>query len=184
MKNPTYFIFALGLFLTAWNAQAQTTDEFSSFEERMTGKEFTEAGLHKLTPEELAALNSWVRNRSLAGNDDAELQAALAEAEALERALADAQAGDTSSSGSSGPTGALRTPRERFSSSIVGSFSGWEGGTEFVLENGMVWQQVGNDRYTTRNMENPTVTLRPGLFGSWSLQVEGYNRRTNVRRIR
>lgn len=178
MKNPTYFIFALGLLLTAWNAQAQSTDEFSSFEERMTGKEFTEAGLHKLTPEELAALNSWVRNRSLAGSDDAELQAALAEAEALERALAEAQPG------ASGSAGSLQTPRETFSSSIVGSFSGWEGGTEFVLENGMVWEQVGNDRYTTRNMENPTVTLRPGLFGNWSLQVEGYNKRTNVRRVR
>ena len=33
------------------------SDGFSSLEEQMTGKEFMAAGLGKLTPEELAALN-------------------------------------------------------------------------------------------------------------------------------
>jgi hypothetical protein len=35
----------------------------------MTGQEFRETGLHKLTDEELAALNRWIRQRSLTLED-------------------------------------------------------------------------------------------------------------------
>lgn len=128
----------------------------------MTGREFTAAGLHKLTDEELAALNEWVRQRSLAEHEQIALQ------QAQNPALMDIRL----------------MPEETFSSTIVGSFSGWDGDTEFVLANGMVWEQTGNDRYSTRQMENPIVTIRPGFLGNWTLQVEGYNKRTNVRRIK
>ena len=37
----------------------------------MTGKEFSETGLSKLTPEELAALNQWLRSHSVATLEDA-----------------------------------------------------------------------------------------------------------------
>ena len=46
-------------------------EQFSSIEERMTGKEFSETGLVKLTPEELAALNEWLRSHSVATLEDA-----------------------------------------------------------------------------------------------------------------
>ena len=39
---------------------------FSSLEEQMTGKEFSAAGLEKLSKPELDALNSWIRGHSLA----------------------------------------------------------------------------------------------------------------------
>lgn len=143
---------------------AQDEIGFSSLEERMTAAEFRAAGLDKLSDQELAALNEWIRMRSLAD------QEALALAEQEQRR--------------SGPVPIDDMPEEPFEATIVGSFDGWSGKSEFVLDNGMVWEQVGNDRYTTRPMENPTVTIRPGLFGNWTLQVEGYNKRTNVRRIR
>ena len=41
-------------------------ERFSSVEERMTGKEFKASGLDKLSDEELAALNSWLRDHSVA----------------------------------------------------------------------------------------------------------------------
>ena len=42
---------------------------FSSLEEQMTGQDFKAAGLDKLTPQELEALNGWIRRRSLATLD-------------------------------------------------------------------------------------------------------------------
>ena len=38
---------------------AYAAEGFSSLEEQMNGKEYTEAGLDKLTPPELEALNNW-----------------------------------------------------------------------------------------------------------------------------
>ena len=164
MKTIAYILFGLTLSLLPLALIAQSDDGFSSFEERMTGREFTEAGLHKLSEEELAALNEWVRQRSLAEHEQAQIAAAVQSA--------------------AGVSDINNMPREIIVSSIVGSFSGWDGNTEFVLENGMVWEQAGSDdTFATRRLENPIVTIRPALFGSWTLQVEGYNRRTRVRRI-
>ena len=164
MKTIAYILLGLALSLIPLTLIAQSDDGFSSFEERMTGREFTEAGLHKLSEEELAALNEWVRQRSLAEHEQAQIAAA--------------QSADS-------VPDINNMPREIIVSSIVGSFSGWDGDTEFVLENGMVWEQAGSDDdFATRRLENPTVTIRPSLFGNWTLQVEGYNRRTSVRRIK
>lgn len=164
MKTIAYILLGLALSLIPLTLIAQSDDGFSSFEERMTGREFTEAGLHKLSEEELAALNEWVRQRSLAEHEQAQIAAA-------------AQSADSVSD-------INNMPREIIVSSIVGSFSGWDGDTEFVLENGMVWEQASSDSYAMSQLENPAVTIRPSLFGNWTLQVEGYNRRTSVRRIK
>ena len=48
------------LVLLAFAAGSASAQEFSSLEERMSAKEFKEAGLDKLTPEELARLNAWL----------------------------------------------------------------------------------------------------------------------------
>lgn len=143
---------------------AQDDIGFSSLEERMTAAEFRASGLDKLSDQELSALNEWIRMRS------------LAEQEAI--ALAEQQ------QQRSGPPPIEDMPEEPFEARIVGRFEGWNGKTEFVLDNGMVWQQTGNDRYTMAPMDNPKVLIRPALFGNWTLKVDGYNKRTNVERIR
>ena len=61
MKKILVFTLA---FAVSFSAQA--ADSFSTLEERMTGKEFKETGLGKLTDEELSALNDWIRRRSVA----------------------------------------------------------------------------------------------------------------------
>lgn len=155
---------ALAAALVAPAALAQDDIGFSSLEERMTAAEFRAAGLDKLSDQELTALNQWIRMRSLAESE------ALALLEQQERR--------------EGPVSIRDMPEEPFEARIVGSFSGWSGQTEFVLDNGMVWQQTGNDRYPMAPMEDPKVLIRPGLFGNWTLQVDGYNKRTNVERIR
>ena len=164
MKRLTHFALAAALLVAAAHALAQEDIGFSSLEERMTAAEFRAAGLDKLSDEELVELNRWIRSRSLAEGE------ALAVLEQEQRR--------------EGPVPIRDMPEEPFEARIVGAFSGWSGKTEFVLDNGMVWQQTGNDRYTTAPMENPTVLIRPGLLGNWTLQVDGYNKRTAVERIR
>lgn len=145
------------------SARAQTAEDFSSLEERMTGREFNEAGLHKLSPAELAALNQWIRERSLATRE--------APAQGLPT-----RPGTTPSID--------RMAREPFRSRIVGTFSGWTGDTEFELENGMVWRQDESDRYRVQPEDNPIVVIRPGFGGSWRLSVEGHNRAVRVERVK
>ncbi len=144
---------------------------FSSLEERMTGREFRETGLYKLDEEELAALNRWIRQRSLAegevGTVAAPGTAAAAEETRDTRGLRE-------SSGS----------REPIRSRIVGTFDGWRGSTEFELENGMVWRQAEVGTFAISPVENPEVRIQPGMFGAWRLRVEGYNSQVRVERIR
>jgi hypothetical protein len=148
-------------------------DGFSSLEEQMSGKEYKAAGLDKLTPEELAALNDWIRRHSVATLDSPRAGAAVA---------------TTSSASAPEDTRGLkaqkddedRTPIE---SRIVGSFSGWDGHAVFKLENGMIWEQDDKDKFYIRPIQNPAVTIKPGLFGSWHLYVEGYNSRCRVERV-
>jgi len=147
----------------------------------MTGQEFTDAGLHKLSQEELAALNEWVRVRNLAVSEDVDLQQALAENQALEQQLAEARIQGGSGSSRSGD---FNMPNQAITSTLVGQFTGWSGGTQFTLQNGMVWEQVGNETYTVSRLESPEVTIRPGMLGSWSMQVGNYNKRVRVTRIR
>src|SRR5688572_3488323 len=108
MLLPALLAFAL----TAGTAAAQ---EFSSLEERMSAKEFHEAGLDKLSPEELARLNAW-----LAGRMQAQAQAAAPVAPAAP----DDRRGfrDNDDNG------------EDIVSSIAGTFRGWSKlGDRFVL---------------------------------------------------
>lgn len=152
------------LALSCTAAIAQSGSGFSSLEERMTAAEFNRAGLDKLSPDELAELNQWIRARSLAEEEALALQAAQ-------------------TAPSTPPIDAM--PKDKFESRIVGSFSGWTGDSDRVeLENGMVWEQVGSDTYRLRGpVDDPTVILRPGMFDSWTMQIEGYNKRVSVRRV-
>jgi hypothetical protein len=145
------------LALLAGNALAQ---QFSTLEERMTYAEFKAAGLDKLTPEELAALNDW-----LAGK--------------VASAATVASAGDQRGfEGRTSVAGAVV-------STIDGSFKGWKGkGDRFTLANGQVWEVTDSGTRLSVNLENPTVVIEQGALGSWSLRVTGYNARARVKRIK
>lgn len=139
---------------------------FSSLEEQMTGQEFTGAGLDKLSPQELGALNAWIRSRS------------LATLEAPTTSTVDETVRDL--------RGFEKQDKEEnttITSSIVGKFSGWDGQTVFRLENGMIWVQDDRDKFYIKEVENPVVTIEPGMFSSWRLNVEGHNSTCRVKRI-
>lgn len=145
-------------------------DGFSSVEEQMTGKEFSAAGLDKLSPQELDQLNAWIRKHSLA-------------------TLAAPATKSTTASTSSGKSGDAPKPdkgdekRSTVTSKLVGKFSGWDGQTVFKLENGMIWAQKSKKKFHTEEIENPVVIIEPGMFGVWRLSIEGIDEDVRVVRI-
>jgi len=154
------------ILIIAFCGSAVAQQAFSSLEEQMTGKEFDAAGLEKLTPDELAALNNWIRSRSLATLDAAK--------------PASAPTGDTRGFE---VQQSREMDRSEFSSRLVGKFNGWDGQTVFKLENGMIWEQADKDKFYIKEVENPMITIKPGAFGTWKLSVEGYASSCKVKRI-
>jgi hypothetical protein len=144
-------------------ATAAIAKDFSSVEEQMSAREFKAAGLDKLSAEELAALNAWIRSNQPASGGSV----------AYDRTADDrARIGFDNSEA-----------RDDISSNIIGEFRGFGTGTTLKLENGQVWQVTGGELSGIKAMTNPKVTIRPGLIGGWRLQVEGYNSVAKVKRI-
>ncbi|MDW8480161.1 MAG: hypothetical protein RML12_10725 [Xanthomonadales bacterium] len=139
---------------------------FSSLEERMSEAEFRAAGLHKLSPAELAALNAWLRQRL----------GALPEAPEGASAAEEDRIGFPA-----------RSERRVIVSRIDGELDGWGKDplrkTRFRLQNGQVWEQVDTSRGDLR-LVDPVVTIEPAALGSWLMRIEGSNRTIRVRRVR
>lgn len=140
-------------------AQADTP-----IQERMSAEQFKAAGLDKLSAEELASLNAWMQS------NDKKIEAAVKTAVKSERAQ---QVGFLQ-----------RDERTEIVSHIVGQFDGWQGGTQFVLDNGQTWVQAETGSLSGVHLKNPKVTIRPGMMSNWTLKVEGYNSTVKVRRIK
>jgi len=160
----------LTLLLFAACLPALAADGFSSLEEQMTGKEFDAAGLEKLSPQELAELNSWIRKHSLA-------------------TLAAPATKSVADSAATGKNSDARKPdksdddHSTITSKLEGKFSGWDGQTVFKLENGMIWAQKSKKKFYTEEIENPAVIIEPGMFGVWRLHIEGIDEEVRVVRI-
>ena len=150
--------------LVLYSAAAAAQRDFSSLEEQMTGKEFTAAGLQKLSADELQALNEWLRAHSVGTLDVARAP----------------QGGDTRGFED---TALASMDGSDIVAHIDGPFSGWDGNTVFKLDNGMVWKQTEDRTFYLPTVENPLVRIEKGMFGVWKLSVEGYNRATKVERI-
>lgn len=164
--------FCIALTALAVSSLALAQESFSSLEERMTGSEFRDTGLYKLTDEELAALNEWIRERSLTQEEAVELN--------RQRAMPGETGGRASADRRGFEDGPDDTPIQ---ARINGRFSGWTGETVFELDNGMIWEQVRPGTFGMSEQENPSITIRPGAFGAWYLSVDGYNREVLVRRV-
>jgi hypothetical protein len=142
--------------------------QFSSLEERMSSSDFKAAGLDKLSPEELAKLNAFVRSEV----DKRTVQA-------REEGIREQDRNDAAKIGFRDYHGETDT----ITSAIAGDFHGWGGSTTFTLENGQVWRQVEADTFSIR-LKNPEVEISPGLMGTWFLKVKGYGSATKVERIK
>ena len=154
---------ALCVTLVPMAAFAQNSGQ--AIQERMSAEEFKAAGLDKLSPAELTALNQW-----LSGTLKVETAKATAAAEAT---VKDKVQGFFDFTGK----------KESVKSKLVGEFTGFSQGRIYKLENGQEWQQTGSANLVAR-LSNPDVEMRPGAMNNWWMIVGKYNTRAPVRRIK
>ncbi len=154
----------------------------------LPAEKFRELGLHKLTAEELAALESLWAGRDEAVKAEAATKIAAAEARAQEAEKKAAEpAGDPKQPGWLHALITLKRAEEKpdaagvFESRLAGDFTGWSGHTLFRLENGQVWQQMNPGEYPGKVLPRPAVKIYPGALGTYWLQVEGLRQRVRVK---
>lgn len=165
MTSSSARVFSLCAGLSLLFAGSLHAATFSTVEERMSSAQFKAAGLDKLSPEELAALNAWLQSSAApAGAAGAGAGYAAASEDRIGFRQQDA-------------TGVVV-------SRIVGPFTGWDGKTRFTLENGQVWEQAEQGGLRGVDLDSPMVTIEPGMFGSWRIKIEGLNATTRVKRIK
>jgi len=171
---------AISLCLPAGAALAQRAVS-GNLQQEMTAAQFKAAGLDKLTPSELAALNDWLHGKV----EQVAQQAAAQTGTAAASGAALAQAREE------GRQEVIRKNRgffdfgskEAIESTIAGEFTGFGKGRRFVLANGQEWEQTESTSLSTRK-QAPKVTIKPGIAGVWYLQVEGTNATPKVRRVK
>lgn len=142
--------------LLAWPVHAQQVD---GLQQRMGAVDFKAAGLDKLSPQELAHLEAW-----LTAHPKVTVREVTPDGQPVFYAA--------------------HAKREKFEAHIVGHFSGWEGHSQFTLDNGQVWKQIGSDEPQCMSTDNPEVKLKPTIMGSWLMFVTGCNDNVHVERMR
>jgi len=162
--------FALALALAPGFAFAQQPAPAAAdqppIEQRMTPEQFQAAGLGKLTPQELANLNAWLRGTLQA-------ETTRAAAAATEKVKEDNRGFFHFGSD------------EAVTARIVGEFDGFRRGRKYTLDNGQVWLQTDGAKLEGVHLTNPEVNIRPRIFGNvWQMTVGRYNTRAEVERIK
>lgn len=122
----------------------------------MSPEEFRDAGLERLSPAEIEALNAWV------------LRYTASDAVVLRR------------SNSSVREEIRNAEAAVIRSRIVGEFRGWNGDTVFRLQNGQTWQQRIGGRWFHRATD-PEVEVRRNMLGYWELRVVDADRSVGVK---
>lgn len=146
----------LALPLYCASVHAQDADRL---QQRMSAAEFKAAGLDKLSAQELRNLDDWLgkHGKTTTKMVDTSGQPVFYEP---------------------------KQKRSKFNARLVGHFSGWHGHDEFTLDNGQSWKQIGSDAPVCMSADNPEVKIKPSLFDSWLMYVDGCNGSVHVRRTR
>ncbi|MET3010086.1 MAG: hypothetical protein ACI4N1_12065 [Stenotrophomonas koreensis] len=166
---PRLFCFSLlALALYPGHALAQRSNA-ADLQQQMSPEQFRAAGLDKLSPAELAALNAWLQGRveqSISQVREQALEEGRQEVIVRHRGFL--------SFGSDEPIVAV----------LPGRFSGFAKGRQYLLDNGQVWEQTDDARLSGASGNDRQVRISPGLMGAWYLQVDGINTRAKVRRVK
>jgi hypothetical protein len=146
-----YFATLLSLAIAHF-ASAQAVG-FAGLEKAMNRETYERAGLSKLSSDERAALDEFIRDYVAGKQKDA---AAVASAEAVDRAVKERKV----------------LPPEVIESKIVGTYKGYGPRTIFRLENGELWKPTNDDVVKSSSIESPRVVIYRDTFG-YKMFVEG-----------
>jgi hypothetical protein len=138
------------------NESAARQKDFPGIQKLMTGEEFARAGLDKLTPEQVRALDDWLV-RYTAG----EAYVVQTTSEQVRAAV----------------------PEFRLEARIVPPFNGWSGQTLFRLDNGQVWRQRIKGRYMFSGDDTRVVITR-NLLGFYNMTLVSSGRAVGVEPVR
>ncbi len=146
-------------------------------QQQMTPAEFKAAGLDKLSPAELAALNGWLQGKVAAvtaGVREQVREEVREEAREEGRQEVIVKNRGFFAFGSNDP----------IVSTMKGEFRGFGKGRVYVLDNKQEWEQVDETVLPGVRRSNPEVSITPSISGIWYLQVKGSNTRAKVRRVK
>ena len=141
-------------------------------EQAMSAEEFRAAGLDKLSPDELARLNTWLDRR-------VQETATAAVAAATEQAREEGRREVVEKNRGFFHFGS----EEPIVAAIEGEFTGFGSRKRYRLDNGQVWEQTDAASLAGVRVSNPKVRIRPGLMGVWWMKIDGYNTQAKVQRI-
>jgi hypothetical protein len=149
MKRLTILL----LIVSAAFAQAQAQD-FPGVQKAMSPDAFEQAGLSKLSPEERARLDEFIRGYVSTSSE----KAATA---AVDQAAKEGKV--------------KRNEPEVIQSSIVGVFKGYDGRTTFTLENGTVWKQSQQVSRSYPAINSPPVLVMKGtsMLAGYRMYIAG-----------
>jgi hypothetical protein len=139
--------------------------DYVDIEQRLTAEQLHDTGLDTLSAEQLKLLNGLLR-------DDVAQAVKASKVETLE--------GNEPGRGTSSLIGFNDEP---IRSRLKGSVSGWEPGTEFVLDNGQTWRVLKGSMKLRKPFESPEIMVIPGIAGRWFLQVDEDLPKARVYRI-
>ena len=154
----------------AWAQQAPLT---ADVEQQMSAEQFKAAGLDKLSKQELAALNAWLQQKVAVETNKAVETAVETAREEGRKEVKEKNRGffDFGS-------------QEPIQSNIVGEFKGFANGKQYTLANGQVWEQIEPASLAGVRKTDPEVSIKPGMFNNWFMQIKGYNTAAKVRRVK
>ncbi len=137
---------------------------YVDIEKRLTAEQRRATGLDGLSAEQLALLNTLLRDGEAAH---------LAEAEAQAKAEVHADATRDQPLPSERRTGGdfIGFNDAPIRSRVKGEVAGWAPGDVFVLENGQQWKVLKGKMTLSRPLQSPEILIVPGIAGRWFLQV-------------
>lgn len=143
----------------AFPAFVQAADQYVPLQQRMTPEEFKAAGLDKLSPDELKNLDAWLGGHGKVVTKVVD------------------ESGKPVFYPSSEKAGPVKAH-------VQGEFAGFNGHSEFTLDNGQVWKQADSTRLSCVTGTNPKIAIRRSLMGNWMASVDGCNDTTSVVRVK
>ncbi len=153
MKTSRAFAFSIIILtgLVGSKSAWASAPEFPGVQEAMPAEQFEQAGLSKLSPEERAKLDQFIRGYVAQSNEKAATVA-------VDQAVKENKV-------------KVNEP-EVIQSNIVGLFSGYDGRSKFVLANGQVWRQSQQVARSYPRIDSPPVLITRGKWG-WRMYIAG-----------
>jgi hypothetical protein len=175
------FIGVAGILCFAVMLAAASANKPVDVRDLMSEAQFKQAGLNKLSPDELKNLNAWLNRYLNPHNAIVPSQQAVTQAPMTVPAVAAAGVAEFGAD-TMVHKESIQDPT-RIESRIAGSFTGWTGETVFKLENGQVWKQAATGYFTNVQLDHPQVVIKKLSFG-YLLTLPGHGETVFVRRIK